>query len=188
MIRNLIPLCFICLFSSFLSAQTPTTGTTANAHPERNLSPADASLQQDEAEVAYFAHQLALLREAYAANNASTLVLHESAVLMALRNEINQLELKLSTQAAQAERRKSASSGQLTQAAKPEEAPVRDPLADATTPDEIRFETMQYTLAAFERHSFDPSKPQDAARDFAKLESVLKIMREALAESKVVRQ
>ena len=155
---------------------------------DRQVSPADASLQQAAVEVEYFAQQLSLLKEAYKANNSSNIVVRESAVLMALRNEINQLEFKLAHDAAQAERRKSASSGQITQAATIQDAPARDPLAEAVSPDEVRFETMQYTLAAFERHSFDPGKPEEAARDFAKLDNILKIMREALAEQQVVRQ
>ncbi len=176
MIRNLVLLLFICLFSNALTAQE---------HPDRiAISPEQAQLQQESVEVQYYAQQLANLKTAFAAKDNGKIAVYESIVLMSLRNEINQLDLKLSTHAAQAERRKLASSGQITQASTPEEAPRRDPLADATTPDEIRFEAMTYTLAAFDRHAFDPSKPEEAAKDFAKLEDVLKLMEEALAELK----
>lgn len=187
MIRNLIPLCIFCCLAFGATAQTEAS-TALTISNDRFVSPVDANVQQETVEVEYFAHQLAQLKEAYAANNFSNIAVRESAVLMALRNEINQLELKVASDAAQTERRKSASSGQLTRAASPAEAPARDPLADATTPDEVRLETMQYTLAAFERHAFDPSKPEDAARDFAKLDNILKIMQEALAELKAIRR
>lgn len=176
MIRNLIPSLFICLLSSNITAQN---------HSDRiAITPEEAELQQEAVEVQYYAQQLANLKAAYAAKDDGKIAVYESAVLMSMRNEINQLDLKIATHAAQAERRKLAGSGQLTQAATPEEAPRRDPLADATTPDEIRFETLTYTLAAFDRHAFDPSRPEDAAKDFAKLDAVLKIMEDALAELK----
>jgi hypothetical protein len=187
MIRNLIPLFLLCLFSNLLSAQVDANGALAT-QPERYVAPVDANLRQEAVEVEYFASQLAQLKEAYAANNATNLIVRESALVLAMRNELSQLELKLAAQSAQTERRKSASSGQLTRAATPEEAPARDPLAEAVTPDEIRFETIQYTLAAFERHAFDPAKPEVAARDFAKLDQVLKIMQEALAELQAIRR
>ncbi len=176
MIRNLIPLLLFCLCANALNAQE---------HPDRiKISPEETLLRQETAEVQYYAQQLANLKAAFAAKDNGKIAVYESAVLMSLRNEINQLDLKLATHAAQAERRKLASSGQITQAATAEEAPRRDPLADATTPDEIRFEALAYTLAAFDRHAFDPSRPEDAAKDFEKLDAVLKIMEEALAELK----
>jgi hypothetical protein len=187
MMRNIAPLFLICLFSNLLSAQNGAEGN-APLHPDRHVSPADVSMRQEAAEVEYFGLQLSLLKQAFEAKNASNIVVRESAVLMALRNEINQLELKLSADAAQTERRKTASSGQISAPANLGEAPARDPLADAVTPDEKRFETFQYTLAAFERHSFDPSKPEEAARDFAKLDKVLKVMQEALAELQAARR
>jgi hypothetical protein len=176
MIRNLILLPLICLFSNALNAQE---------HPDRiQISPEETLLKQETAEVQYYAQQLSNLKAAFEAKDNGKIAVYESAVLMSLRNEINQLDLKLATHAAQAERRKLAGSGEITQAASPAEAPRRDPLADATTPDEIRFETLTYTLAAFDRHAFDPSKPEAAAKDFEKLDAVLKIMEEALAELK----
>ncbi len=185
MMHSVTSLFLICFFCNALLAQTDANGTVRS---ERYVSPADASLRQDIAEVDYFASQLEQLKAAYAANNVSAMIVRESAVIMALRNEINQLELKLAENTVQAERRKSAGSGQINAAIPSTEAPARDPFAEATTPDEIRFETMKNTLAAFERHSFDPGKPDDAARDFAKLDNVLKIMREALVAGQPIRQ
>lgn len=189
MIRNTLTLFFICFLTNLLLSQND--GSTAESralYPERYISPLDANLHQEEVEVEYFAHQLSQLKDAFADNNSSNIVVRESAVLMALRNEINQLELRLASDAAQAERRKTASNGTMTTESSANQAPARDPLADATTPDEVRFETFQYTLAAFERHSFDPGKPEEAARDFAKLDNVLKIMQDALAELKAIRR
>ena len=181
MIRNLIPLFLICLFSSALMAQINASTDPARER-DQTPTPAVAHLNQETVEVQYFFQQLANLKAAFAAKDNGKIAVYESAVLMGLRNEINQLELKLATESAQAERRKLATSGQINQAATAEEAPKRDPFAEATTPDEIRFEALQYTLAAFDRHSFDPSKPDDAARDFEKLDKVQKIMEEVLAE------
>lgn len=183
MTRFFIPLFLICFFSSLLSAQTDAS-SNVSARPERQASPRETMLKNEAAELSNYSYHLAQLKEAFAANNAGKMAVEESIVIMALRDEISQLNVKLAAETAQAERRKSASSGQLTQAANPEEVPARDPLADAVTPDEIRLEQMQYTLAAFERHAFDPSKPADAARDFAKLDKVEEMMRKALAELK----
>lgn len=186
MIRNISPLFFLFLFSATSFAQTDANANSTLS--ERYVSPALLSLQQEEAEVIYFEQQLKQLKAAFAANKQGEVIVRESAVVMALRTEVDQLSLKLAADAAQTERRKSASSGAITRAASPDEAPARDPFADATTPDEINYETMVYTLGAFERHAFDPSKPEEAARDFAKLDKILKIMQDSLAALKAARQ
>ena len=54
--------------------------------------------------------------------------------------------------------------------------------SEATATTKIRLESMNLTLAAFEAHAFDPSKPEIAARDFAKLDEFLKLMLQELAE------
>lgn len=150
------------------------------------ISQVDLNLEQEASEVTYYAHWLNQLKTAYAAKDMGKIISCESAVLMGLRNEINQLELKIASETAQTERRKSASSGQITAGSSPDDAPARDPLAEAVTPDEVRLETMQYTLAAFERHVFDPADPEAAARDFAKLDKIQVIMQEALAELQAI--
>lgn len=182
MIRILIPLFF--LFAFFTTSFSQRDAGAISLEPTRYVSPVDLNLNQETVEVEYYAKQLSLLKEAYAAKDAGKIAVYESAVLMCLRTEINQLELKLASETAQNERRKSAASGTLTPPSSPDDAPARDPLADAVTPDEVRFETLQYTLAAFQRHSFDASKPEDAARDFAKLDKIQTLMQEALAELK----
>jgi hypothetical protein len=68
----------------------------------------------------------------------------------------------------------------------PSERPKRDPLADPETPTEKHLEQMHYIMAAFQKHAFDPSKPDDAARDFAKLDEFVKIMQEDLEDLKKV--
>src|SRR5690349_24014548 len=177
----------LCTFSSTLYSQADDSARK-QLYPDRYQSQQEADLHQQEMEVEYFAQQLALLKEAVATNNAGNIAVRESAVLMALRKEMNQLEVRIAADANQAEQRKSAGSGVINQAPTVRETPTRDPLAEPVTPDEKRFEAMEYTLAAFDRHSFDPAKPDDAARDFAKLDNILSIMREALAELKAARK
>jgi hypothetical protein len=184
MMRHFFYLLFVIISPFCLNAQTDNHAVSQ----ERYVSPALLNLQHEESEVAYYSHHLKLLKAAFAEKNISEIIVHESAVVMALRNEVDQLSLKIAANSAQMERRKLAGSGTITQAAKPEEAPARDPFAEASTPDEARYETMSYTLAAFDRHAFDPGRPEDAARDFEKLDKVQKIMEEALAELKSARQ
>ncbi|MBL7826993.1 MAG: hypothetical protein JNJ57_10210 [Saprospiraceae bacterium] len=180
-ILSLLSIFFICI--TFSTAQTDGQGSVA---PRQYLSPLEVKLEQEESEVQYYKKWLGELKAAYQAKDMGKVASYESAVLMSLRNEINQLELKIDSEAAQTERRKSAYSGQLTPVSSPDEAPARDPLAEAVTPDEIRLETMKYTLAAFDRHAFDPGTPEVAARDFAKLDKIQVIMEEALAELKAI--
>ena len=179
-------LALLLLFVQLLSAQSDRSSVSLERRSY--ISPLELNLEQEAAEVTYYAHWLGLLKEAYAANDMGKVISYESAVMMGLRTEINQLELKVASETAQTERRKSASSGQIVSGSSPDDAPARDPLADPVTPDEVRLETMQYTLAAFERHAFDPADPAAAARDFEKLDKILVIMQEALAELQAIRK
>jgi hypothetical protein len=142
----------------------------------QSLSTEDAYLQQRANEVTAFAEHLASLKAAYQQNDARVMNAERVYLMNAMRREIDQMDQKALAEAARAERRKSASAGQLTPPAKTEEAPKRDPFADATTPAEINLEKMQYTLAAFGRQSFEPGQPEKAAQDFAKLDEFLKII------------
>lgn len=153
----------------------------------QSLSPVDANLQKETSEVESFARNLAALKAAYANKDASKTIAYEAYVLRGMRDETDQMIERAAAESAQAEHRKNASSGQITGAIPVENAPARDPFAEATTPTEIRLEKMQYTLAAFERHSFDPGQPEAAARDFAKLDAFLAILQEELAELKKIK-
>lgn len=169
-------------FFNVLAAQTDNAPT--RPLPVQYLSPVDANLHNETKEVEGFARKLAALKTAFAEKETSRIIAYESYLLEAMRQEADQMAAKATAESAQAERRKSASSGQITTAAKPDEAPARDPFAEATTPTEIRLEKMTYTLAAFDRHAFDPAQLEAAARDFAKLDEFLKIMQEELEELK----
>jgi hypothetical protein len=180
MMRSLVLFLFIPLTFNVLSAQTDQATTRQKA--VEHLSPVDANLQKETAEVAFFAERLQLLRAAFEQKDLGKVVAYEAALLGSMRVEIAQMEAKAAAESARAQSRKQASSGQLTPAPDPANAPKRDLFAEATTPTEIRLEQMQYTLAAFERHAFDPAKPDEAARDFAKLADFQKIMEMELAE------
>ncbi|MFM9949413.1 MAG: hypothetical protein ACKV1O_15865 [Saprospiraceae bacterium] len=195
MLRFFFYLLFSIFFFSGLNAQTDVTSTERLT--QQQLSPADADLLKETNEVANFARKLAALKTAFVEKNMSQIVANEAYILLGMREEIDQMTAKAMTAAAQVERRKTATSGQITPAAKPEEAPdfvissgkpSRDPFAEATTPTEIRLEKMTYTMAAFERHAFDPAQPEAAAKDFARLDAFLSIMQEELGELKKLKE
>ena len=186
MFRYFFPLFSCCLFFNALNAQTDSAPTERSTM--QSLSPVDANLVKETNEVESFARKLASLKTAFAEKDASRIIAYEAYILRGMRDETDQMTAKAAAESAQAERRKSASSGQITPAAKPEDAPARDPFAEATTPTEIRLEKMTYTMAAFERHTFNPAQPEVAARDFAKLDEFLKIMQDELEDLKKVKQ
>ena len=186
MLRLSLSFFAILLFINGLTAQTDAASTERLT--AQMLNAVDADLNKETQEVEDFARKLASLKAAFAEKDASKMVAYEAYVLRGMRIEADQMLAKANTEAAQTERRKTSNTGQITPPAKLEEAPARDPFAEATTPTEIRLEKMTYTMAAFERHTFDPAKPEAAARDFAKLDEFLKIMQEELAELKKTRQ
>lgn len=184
MLRSLILLPFAALFlATKLSAQFDTPRPTL-----QSLSTDDAFLQQRTNEVTAFAEHLASLKAAYQQNNDRVMNAEKVYLMNAMRREIDLMDQKAMAEAARAERRKSANSGQLTPPANTEEAPKRDLFAEATTPAEINLEKMQYTLAAFDRQSFDPGQPEKAAQDFAKLDEFLKIIQADFDALKRARQ
>ncbi|MCB0525406.1 MAG: hypothetical protein H6576_10140 [Lewinellaceae bacterium] len=172
---------YLFLLASFFLTQA-LAQTDADIPADRYKTDQEIKLNQEMVEVEYYTLQLSKLKEAFAAKDISKTVVLESAVLMALRNEINQLELKLAEESAQLQRRRTASSGQINGGDEPVQLTARDPFAEPVTPDEKRLETMQYTLAAFQKHSFDPAQPEQAKLDFEKLDKIQQIMEEALSE------
>lgn len=136
------------LFSVSVRAQTDNMG-----QPRRYPSVEEVRLEQESAEVQNYASWLAQLKTAYSERDMGKIAVCESAVLMSLRLEINQL---------------SAVAGG----------------AYSSASDRSRLELMRRTLVAFDGHAFDPDKSENAARDFAMLDSVLVVMQEALAEIK----
>jgi hypothetical protein len=186
MLRTLFFLFSGLLVINTLSAQTD-IGPSRRATVQQ-MSPADADLYKETNEVESFARNLAALKTAFAEKNTSRITAYEAYILRGMRDETDQMTAKANAEAAQKERRKLAGAGQIISATTPAETPARDPFAEATTPTEIRLESMTYTMAAFERHAFDPGQPEAAARDFAKLDAFLKIMQEDLDELKKARQ
>lgn len=182
MLRLIFSLSASLLFFTTLIAQTDSA--PGSRLTVQQFSPEAANLHQETIEVEGFSRNLTSLKTAFAEKDAGKIVAYEAYILRGMRTETDQMIAKAALESAQAERRKSATSGQITPPAKPEEAPARDPFAEATTPTEIRLEKMTYIMAAFERHAFDPAQPQAAARDFAKLDEFLKMMQEALTELK----
>lgn len=178
MFRFSISLLITLLFNFAAQAQAD---VTAPRPTKQSLTPAEASLLDETSDVAAFARKLELLKIAFAEKDASRIVAYEAYVLSAMRQKTDQIAARSVLEAAQTERRKSASSGQITPPAKVEEAPARDPFAEAVTNTEIRLEKMQMILASFERHAFDPAQPEAAKRDFAKLDEFLQLMRDDLA-------
>jgi len=175
----LLPLFFT---ASLLSGQE----NPANAAPSREVrykSPLDADIAKETYEVEHFAKNLGLLKSAFEKQDISGIVANERAILEAMRMETQQLEDKVAGDKIQAERRAKASAGEPLPGGAAQR-PKRDPFAEAETTSEQRLETMRYTMLAFERHAFDPGKPEDAARDFAKLDAFLKVMQEELADLK----
>ncbi|MBC7775676.1 MAG: hypothetical protein H7246_09575 [Phycisphaerae bacterium] len=149
MFRILFSLLFTCLFFNGLNAQTD--ANTNGRLTVQQLSPADANLHTETAEVEGFARMLAALKTAFAEKDASRTVAYEAYILRAMRDETDQMSVKATAES-----------------------------GDASSLSKIRLEKMTNTLAAFEAHAFDPAKPDAAARDFAQLDEFLKIMQEEL--------
>jgi hypothetical protein len=113
----------------------------------------EVRLEQEASEVQNYASWLAQLKTAWSERDMGKIAVCESAVLMALRLEINQLS--------------ALAGGEYGSAS-----------------DRSRLEVMRRTLVAFDGHSFDPARPENADREFAMLDNVLAMMQEALAEIK----
>lgn len=137
------------LFSKGLSAQADDAASAR--HTTQQLSPTDATLQQETKEMNGFARKLASLKTAFAEKDASRIVAYEAYLLNAMRTELDQISAKATAT--------SGEMGAITQ---------------------TRLEKMTHIFAAFEGHAFDPAQPEAAARDFAKLDEFLKLMQEEL--------
>jgi hypothetical protein len=186
MMKSILPLvCLLFAVVANLQAQE-----SAQASIDRKIqykSPLDEDLAKKQFEVEYFTKHLEMLKIAFASRDASNIVANESILLGAMRIELQQMQDKVDGEKIQSERRKHASDGNLSMAA-PAERPKTDPLADPETPSEKRLESMRYVMGAFQRHAFDPGKPEEAKRDFAKLDEFVNIMQEDLAELKKVQE
>jgi hypothetical protein len=134
--------------SATVHAQTDNTG-----QPRRYPTVEEVRLEQEASEVQNYASWLAQLKTAWSERDMGKVAVCESAVLMALRLEINQLS--------------ALAGGEYGSAS-----------------DRSRLEVMRRTLVAFDGHSFDPARPENADREFAMLDNVLAMMQEALAEIK----
>ena len=134
--------------SATVHAQTDNTG-----QPRRDPTVEEVRLEQEASEVQNYASWLAQLKTAWSERDMGKIAVCESAVLMALRLEINQLS--------------ALAGGEYGSAS-----------------DRSRLEVMRRTLVAFDGHSFDPARPENADREFAMLDNVLAMMQEALAEIK----
>jgi len=134
--------------SATVHAQTDNTG-----QPRRYPTVEEVRLEQEASEVQNYASWLAQLKTAWSERDMGKIAVCESAVLMALRLEINQLS--------------AVAGGEYGSAS-----------------DRSRLEVMRRTLVAFDGHSFDPARPENADREFAMLDNVLAMMQEALAEIK----
>jgi hypothetical protein len=134
--------------SATVHAQTDNTG-----QPRRYPTVEEVRLEQEASEVQNYASWLAQLKTAWSERDMGKVAVCESAVLMALRLEINQLS--------------AVAGGEYGSAS-----------------DRSRLEVMRRTLVAFDGHSFDPARPENADREFAMLDNVLAMMQEALAEIK----
>ncbi|MEN9414744.1 MAG: hypothetical protein RLZ62_1048 [Bacteroidota bacterium] len=134
--------------SANVHAQTDNTG-----QPRRYPTVEEVRLEQEASEVQNYASWLAQLKTAWSERDMGKIAVCESAVLMALRLEINQLS--------------ALAGGEYGSAS-----------------DRSRLEVMRRTLVAFDGHSFDPARPENADREFAMLDNVLAMMQEALAEIK----
>lgn len=134
--------------SATVHAQTDNTG-----QPRRYPTVEEVRLEQEASEVQNYASWLAQLKTAWSERDMGKIAVCESAVLMALRLEINQLS--------------ALAGGEYGSAS-----------------DRSRLEVMRRSLVAFDGHSFDPARPENADREFAMLDNVLAMMQEALAEIK----
>lgn len=91
-----LPLLFAFTILSFnvLQAQSGTSGRQTT----QELSPAAASLQQEQTEVDNFSRKLAALKTAYAQKNQHQVVAAEAYLLRAMRNETDQMTEKAQLQ------------------------------------------------------------------------------------------
>jgi len=128
-----------------------TNTTTTSRQTVQQLSPADAERHKQTTEVEVFARKLTALKTSFAAKEVSRIIAYEAFLLRAMQNEIYQIDIN---------------------------APTASTPTDASN--QIRLEKMNNILAAFEGHAFDTAKPEDAARDLAKLDEFLKLMQEEL--------
>ncbi|MFN0175432.1 MAG: hypothetical protein ACKVU0_12340 [Saprospiraceae bacterium] len=89
MFRLFISLLFICLFSNSIIAQN--IAATTGRLTTQQLSPEDAKLHKETAEVETFARKLSSLKTAFAEKDASKIVAYEAYILRAMRIEADQL-------------------------------------------------------------------------------------------------
>jgi hypothetical protein len=178
-------MCAIPAFSQI--NQAPDAAAAPSDGLVRYKSALDANLETEAFEVEYFGKTLASLKSAFAANDPKATQSCEKSLVDAMRQEISQMEEKVASEAAQRARRARANSG-VAEPAGATPKPKYDPFAEAETDSEKRLETMRYTLGAFERHAFNPAKPEEAQRDFARLDAFLKAMEEELAALKQSRK
>ncbi|MEI6409829.1 MAG: hypothetical protein WCR52_10630 [Bacteroidota bacterium] len=167
-------------------AQSDAQATAGRRETVRYKSPLDADLNIKTAQVEYFSTELKMLKTAFDKNESSRIVLGERNLVAQMRYETQAMEDKVDGEKVQRERRAQAGSGNAVQAGETAR-PKRDPFADPETVSEQRLEQMRMTLAAFERHSFDPANPEAAKRDFAKLDAFLQILEAELAELKKIK-
>lgn len=186
MLKHSISLCLPLVFLAFALQAQDNAQPAPTSREVRYKSPLDEDLAKESFEVDYFAKHLARLKDAFDKKEMSNIVANEKVILESMRMETQQMEDKVAGEKVQAELRKNAASG--TPSTAKGERPKRDPFADAETVSEKRLETMRYTMGAFERHSFDPANPAQAAKDFVKLDEFLKIMQDELGELKKVRE
>lgn len=180
-------LAFSCLtISTQTQAQTDGQPAAGRAETVRYKSPLDADLNIKTAQVEYFSTELKMLKTAFDNKESSRIVLGERNLVAQMRYETQAMEDKVAGDKVQRERRSKASSGAVEQAGEMTR-PQRDPFADAETVSEQRLEQMRMTLAAFDRHAFDPGNADAGKRDFAKLDAFLQILEAELAELKKIK-
>jgi hypothetical protein len=180
-------LAFSCLtIFTQVQAQTDAQPAAGRAETVRFKSPLDADLNIKMAQVEYFSTELKMLKASFDNKEISRIVLGERNLVAQMRYETQALEDKVAGDKVQRERRSKASSGTVEQAGETAR-PVRDPFADPETVSEQRLEQMRMTLAAFERHSFDPGNPESAKHDFAKLDAFLQMLEAELADLKKIK-
>lgn len=178
---------------AFAQAQTQAEGQAQPAARRsatvRYQPPMDADLAVESAQVDYFRTELKMLKTEFESKNPSGIVLHERNLVELMRFETQSMEDKVEGEKVQRERRKQnppSSDGNAAQAGETAR-PQRDPFADPETPSEQRLEQMRLTLGLFDRHAFDPGNPDQAKRDFAKLDAFLQILEADLADLKRIK-
>jgi len=182
-----ILLVFSCLaISTQALSQTDAQATAGRRETVRYKSPLDADLNIKTAQVEYFSTELKMLKTAFDKNESSRIVLGERNLVAQMRFETQAMEDKVDGEKVQRERRAQTGSGNAVPAGETAR-PKRDPFADPETVAEQRLEQMRMTLAAFDRHAFDPGNPEAAKRDFAKLDAFLQILEAELADLKKIK-